>query len=154
MPRKYCSVVLVLVTLVLAESANADKRIGEPFELGVGESVRIIDAGIRVGFDLILSDSRCPRRVECIWEGNAEARAWAKAPRTDRSLFRLNTNPRFPTEALVLGFIIRMLNVAPYPEDGTFIDPNTYKATMVVVRPEETTPVEAKTWGAIKDLFE
>lgn len=139
---------------VLATTAGAQKRVGEPFQLGVGESVIIADAGFSVGFDHVVSDSRCPLNVDCIWEGNASARTWAEIPRTDRTFFDLNTNPQFRGEASFVGFIVRLLGVTPHPFDGVIIDPKDYIVTMVVVRDRVTTPVEERTWGAIKALFE
>ncbi len=152
MSLKHSFAIAFVSVVVLATTAGAQKRVGEPFQLGVGESVVIADAGFRVGFDHVSSDSRCPRNVDCIWEGNAAARTWAETSRTDRTFFDLNTNPEFQREGSFLGFFIRLLGVAPHPVDGVIIDPNDYIVTMVVVR--DTTPVEEKTWGAIKALFE
>ncbi len=144
-----CALALVLV--LTATNVGAQKRIGEPFALGVGESVLIIDAGIQVGFDHIASESRCPNGVLCVWEGNATARVWGEVS-PDRTFFELNTNSQFRTEAPFAGFVIRLLNVAPYPEDGVVIDPDDYVTTMVVVR-EGPVPASGKTWGAIKALY-
>ncbi len=151
--RKHSFLVTFVFILVFAAHADAQKRLGERFDLGVGESVLIIDAGIHVGYDRIVGDSRCPHGVECIWEGNAAARVWGKTTRTNRTFFELNTNPRFRTEDVFRGFVIRLLNVTPHPEDGVIIDPEEYVVTMVVVHPEEAVPVEPRTWGAIKQLF-
>ena len=153
MPRNDPFVVTFLFVLLVAATADAQKRIGERFELGVGQSVRIVDAGFRVGFQRVVSDSRCPRGVECIWEGDAAARVWAATSRLDRKFFKLHTNPGFRTEGRFLGFAVRLLQVDPYPEDGVIIDPNDYRVTMVVVRLEQAAPVEASTWGAIKELY-
>ncbi len=149
------SLAIALVSaFVLVTTAGAQKRVGEPFQLGVGTSVVIADAGFSVGFDHVISDSRCPLNVECIWEGNAAARTWAEIPRADRTFFDLNTNPQFQREATFVGFIVRLLAVTPHPFDGVIIDPKDYIVTMVVVRDRVTTPVDEKTWGAIKELFE
>jgi hypothetical protein len=143
---------LVAILCLCATSARAQKQIGEPFDLHVGESVLIIDADIRVGFDVVVSDSRCPLNVTCLWEGTATARVWGEIAPDNRTLFDLNTNPQFRSEAPYMGFLIRLLDVSPYPVDGIEIDPNGYVTTMVVEQ-EGPVPVTTTTWGAIKALF-
>ena len=154
MSLKHSFVTAFVSAFVFVTTASAQIRVGEPFKLGVGQSVPIVDAGFSVGFDHVTSDSRCPSNVECIWEGNAAARTWAETSRADRTFFDLNTNPQFRGEASFIGFMVRLLNVAPHPFDGVNIDPKDYVVTMVVVRDRVTTPVEEKTWGAIKALFD
>jgi len=144
--------VIALVIILNAANAQAQKQLGEPFDLGVGQSVLITNAGIRVGFDELASDSRCPIGVFCIWEGNATVRIWGEVSPENRSFFELNSNSQFRTEAAYLGFIIRLLRVLPYPEEGTVSGPNDYTVTMVVVR-EGPIPAAGTTWGAIKALF-
>ena len=140
-----------LVSSLCTTNVEAQKQLGEPFDLGVGESVLITDAGIRVGFDRVPFDSRCANGVVCIWEGNATAQVWGEISE-NRAAFDLNTNPQFRSAAVYMGFEIRLLNVSPYPEDGRPIDPNDYVVTMVVER-EGTLPVNGRTWGAIKALY-
>ncbi|MEE9268786.1 MAG: hypothetical protein V3V49_00835 [Candidatus Krumholzibacteria bacterium] len=150
-PKQSFWIALVL-GFVLVPTANAQVRIGEPFDLGVGKSVLIADTGVRVGFDRITSDSRCPLNVDCIWEGNATGLVWAETSPRDRTFFELNTHPDFRSEVPFRGLVVRLLNVSPFPEDPVIIDPKDYIVTMVVAR-QETTPVENGTWGAIKELF-
>jgi hypothetical protein len=152
MRLKQSFLIALVLGFVLVPTANAQVRIGEPFELGVGKSVLIVDTGVRVGFDRVTQDSRCPLRVDCIWEGNATGLVWAETSPRDRSFFELNTHPDFRSEAPFSGLVVRLLDVSPYPEHPVIIDPNDYVVTMVVVR-QETAPVEKSTWGAIKELF-
>ena len=151
--RRYPFVIVFVFLLIFASTADAQKRIGERFVLGVGESVFIVDAGFFVGFEQIVHESRCPRNVECIWMGNATARTWAGPSPEDQRFFELNTHPDFQRSADFRGLVIKLLDVAPYPIDGVIIDPDDYVVSMVVLRPGETVPADAKTWGAIKELY-
>jgi hypothetical protein len=45
--------------------------LGETFSVKVGESVSVTGAGLSVTFTALVSDSRCPRGVQCIQAGNA-----------------------------------------------------------------------------------
>lgn len=48
---------------------NALIPLNQIFEIGFGKNAIIEDAGVTVHFQEVLSDSRCPRGVQCIWEG-------------------------------------------------------------------------------------
>ena len=153
MTRNPLFMAALVAVVLLPVTSHADKRIGEPFDLGVGQAVLITDAGFSVGFDFITGDSRCPRNVECIWEGNAAAQVWAETTRNDRRFFGLNTNPQFQTEGTYLGFVIRLLNVTPFPVDGINIDPSEYILTLVVLESDAAVPTREKTWGAFKEVY-
>ena len=40
-------------------------------EIGVGGSVKLSGQGIRISFDRVVEDSRCPGNVVCVWAGKA-----------------------------------------------------------------------------------
>jgi hypothetical protein len=44
--------------------------------LQAGESAELTGAGLRVGFERVVSDSRCPKGVQCIRAGEAVVRLW------------------------------------------------------------------------------
>src|SRR5688500_18294200 len=45
--------------------------LGQEFTLGPGESVSLADGVLSVRFERVTEDSRCPRGVNCVWEGDA-----------------------------------------------------------------------------------
>ena len=45
--------------------------LGEAFTLKPGQSASVQDGALRVRFESVINDSRCPRGVTCIWEGDA-----------------------------------------------------------------------------------
>lgn len=65
--------IFVFFFLLLGTSMTAQVN-SEPLEyhfvLGVGDELLLGDQVIR--FKSVISDSRCPRSVQCIWEGQAE----------------------------------------------------------------------------------
>lgn len=153
MRKLFLGLALFIALIVLSVTgASAQKPVGEPFDLGVGESVLITDAGIRVGFDELVYESRCPINVVCFWEGNAAALVSVETSPANPQHFELNTHSMFRTTAVFQHFLIRLLAVVPYPEDGVIVDPNDYVVTLVVDRMEPL-PTETRTWGAIKALF-
>jgi hypothetical protein len=147
-------VLVGIIALLVATPAVAQKPIGEPFTLTVGASELVGPAGLRVGFDAIVGDSRCPRNVTCVWEGVATAGVWAELPGLDRETLLLSTMDAltFVQERPYSIYRIRLLDVAPYPLDPGGIDPADYVITVVVNL--GGLPTEASTWGAIKALYQ
>ena len=81
-------------------------------------------------FDSVLTDSRCPNGVVCVWAGNAAARF---------KFDKLNTNPFFSdlythTGTIINGYEIYFLDLFPYPTLGIQIKPEDYKARIVIKR--------------------
>ncbi len=52
---------------------------GAPFRIRLGQSSLSADGGTVVTFERIVTDSRCPTRAVCVWEGEAivALRVWA-----------------------------------------------------------------------------
>ena len=46
-------------------------RLGEPFDVRVGQTAYIADTRLSLRVESVPEDSRCPRDVECVWAGNA-----------------------------------------------------------------------------------
>jgi hypothetical protein len=141
LPAACLAAAIVGALLAAALAAHA----GALFTLHVGET-RVVE-GLTVGFNGVLADSRCPRDVVCIWEGNAEAQIAAAAPGHDPATLVLNTSPMFAT-----GDKIQLLLLEPYPFSQYPPAPEDYVVTLIVSRVGPT-PVEATTWGRIKALF-
>src|SRR5687768_6673575 len=66
------SIVAVLAACACSGSPTQPDRIpaGRPFDLGVGQSAMTTD-GLRIRFDTVRSDSRCPSNVMCVRAGEA-----------------------------------------------------------------------------------
>ncbi|MBU0741448.1 hypothetical protein KKG45_08235 [bacterium] len=143
---------LSTLCLIAAAAAAASVPLGEPFVLGVGESVAVGDGGLVVGFNAILADSRCPVEALCFWEGDAEAQLWADAPVDPPLTFVLHTT--LEPHLITTGhFRIELLWVAPYPTIATVpIDPGTYEVTLVALSTAPTAN-EPATWSTVKALY-
>ena len=46
--------------------------LNEPFDLDFGATRHIDELGLAISFTKLISDSRCPIGVTCVWDGNAE----------------------------------------------------------------------------------
>ena len=87
---------------------------------------------LRLEIDSVLTDSRCPTGVNCVWEGNAEVRFNLIMEGSSQYSFNLNTNPKFQTDTLLNGFRFSLVGVLPYPEYGETIEHDDYKVEIVV----------------------
>ena len=115
-----------LVSATSTEQKNP--KLGESFEMKVGESVIINDEQLSFRFDSVPEDSRCPRGRVCVWAGNAVV-----VLKFTDSTATLNTysEPREITKGI---YKISLLSLSPYP-DGTYpISQGSYVAQLVVNR--------------------
>ena len=145
-----CAMISV-VALAAAAAATAQPSIGKPFDLKVGASVTIGTEGLVVGFDELVSDSRCAIGLLCIWEGDASAQLWAKLPQETRQDFQLHTHYDFKWKFSYGDYEITLVGIAPYPVYEQPIPPGDYVATVRV--DGGPAPVEESTWGRIKSLY-
>lgn len=67
------STVLYGCSAVPTADANGNMRTvadGAPFQMDAGDNVRLAD-GSALRYERILTDSRCPPNVKCVWAGDA-----------------------------------------------------------------------------------
>jgi hypothetical protein len=70
---------------------------------------------VQVCFDEVISDSRCPRKVQCIWAGEATVQLTVSVNGSP-STIQLSTMS--PSSAVVDGFRIDFIDLIPYPVYG------------------------------------
>lgn len=101
------------------------------FELQVGETATFPD--LVISLDSVSNDSRCPSDVVCIWEGNAEVYITVSMD-NDETVTTLHSNggEKYPKEALVNGYTIKLNALSPYPESDRIIKPEEYMATLTI----------------------
>jgi len=120
-----------LAILVVAAQAGGPP-IGRPFELAPGETVTI--EALRIGFDGVGEDSRCPAGTQCAWAGDAAAAFTLERAPAAAEHPTLHTNGRFARQTEYETFVVRLEDLKPYPKDGVTIAPGDYRATLVVTR--------------------
>jgi hypothetical protein len=112
----------------------SDPGLGQEVALKPGESVTIAGEGLRIAFQGVPTDSRCPRGVTCVWAGDAVVQLSAQKPPNARATAELHTDLADQKETSYAGYRVRLVGLAPYPAGETPIDPKTYVATIVVSR--------------------
>jgi len=108
-------------------------KLGEPFELRVGEKVRVEGGELVLTFLAVPQDSRCPKGEQCITAGKARL-SFEAAPRNGAAAgFELDTASE-SEEMDISGFRIALLGLSPYPVSGRPISPQDYLAKILVQR--------------------
>jgi hypothetical protein len=114
-----------------AHPSQPSRPLGQPFDLKAGTSVLADD--LRLTFDRVREDSRCPLDAICVRAGEAivvltlSQSAGAQAER------ELRTTPAL-SEASYLSYVITLVALAPYPRSTQQIRPEDYVATLTVER--------------------
>lgn len=112
--------------------AQPSRPLGQPFELHAGTSA-IVDDRLRVMFERVRSDSRCPLDALCIQAGEAIVVLKLLQPAAAQVEQELRTTPGF-SETSFDSYLIRLVALAPYPRSTSQIRPEEYIATLTVDR--------------------
>jgi hypothetical protein len=124
--------VVILLLMAGCAGPTAPDRVpsGEPFDLRVGQSALTSD-DLRITFDAVRSDSRCPMDALCVRAGEAVI-AVTLARVGDVAVGReLDTTPARGS-ATYLNFTIALSSLQPYPRSDRQIQPTDYVATFIV----------------------
>lgn len=127
---KYWPVVLLLVAACSGPTAPDRVPKGEPFDLRVGESALTTD-DLRIKFDTVRSDSRCPMDALCVRAGEAVIAVTLSLAGEAAIGRELQTVPD-KSRTTYTRFTITLSSLAPYPRSDRQIQPNDYLATFVV----------------------
>ena len=109
---------------------SPDAVAGTPFELKVGATATL-DDGLRIRFDSVRSDSRCPLDALCVRAGEAiiaVSMATSKGNLESREMRTDAAGSRIEYAA----HTIELTALAPFPRAAQQIEPRDYVATFVV----------------------
>ena len=87
--------VAVLLLTFASIAAQPGKRVivlEQEFKLKIGESAEMPREGLKIEFDSVTEDSRCPKGVTCVWAGNAKILLKVKKDAAKPANVELNTN--------------------------------------------------------------
>lgn len=141
--RSVAAVVAVTALSACASKSNADPTIpannntGTPLPtevtLAPGTYADITSANLRVIFDNVESDSRCPTSVACVWAGAATVNLTTSLISADKNLrlVTLSTEPGKDT-ATVYGQALRLVRLDPTRTATTPLPLSAYRVTISV----------------------
>jgi hypothetical protein len=112
--------------------AGPANPIDRPFTIGAGEATAISGAGLVVEFTGVSGDSRCPADALCIQGGDAIVHIRVTGNAT--ASYELHTGDASRATAAHGRYLISLVELQPYPFSSSPIDPDDYRATLVVRR--------------------
>lgn len=103
------------------------------FDLAMGASAIIEGSPLRIHFDSVPEDSRCPINVVCVWEGNATVRLSLDSAAKTQTI-DLRTSGGAPT-VQAFGHTIALRALRPVPTTSAQPRRDPYVATLRVTSP-------------------
>lgn len=128
--------ITVLATLVLPGCADPGQPyLEQPFYLPMGSSVKIAGQNLTLRFDAVTNDSRCPRNVNCVTEGEAKCAVTIDDGTLTPVTFTVRgldwDNAEYKFKKYLLAF-----KLDPYPTAGQQIPQSDYRLYMTVSIPK------------------
>jgi hypothetical protein len=111
---------------------------GQQFTLAIGQSAVFDDGGLKIKFDSVTGDSRCPKGVTCIQAGEAKCQVFigngsnfSAVELQDKGGVSGYSETTFQNTAYKIKISFK---VEPYPEAGKQIGSGDYKLKMTVTK--------------------
>lgn len=124
---------LILSTCSKDFDPNSVKKAayGETYRVLVGKSIADPAKGTIIKFEKMLGDSRCPKGVQCVWEGKATIQISVTDKAGQINTYEVDNGKETTTD---YGYKIIFVTLFPYPEKGKYIDPKEYQAELKLVK--------------------
>lgn len=109
--------------------------VNEEFTLRPGQAAEVNGTAVRITFDKVTDDSRCPTDVTCIWEGDATVHLKVKT-QADEVTAQVHTNEGGERSRKVAAgdFVVTLLRLEPAPRSTQPIEAGAYRVTLRVGR--------------------
>lgn len=108
-------------------------RLGQEFELKINQEATIEGEGLTVAFESVPEDGRCPEDVNCVWAGNAKIKVRLSKQNQAPGAIELNTGVN-PKSSSYFDYEIKLVRLNPRPKSDKAVEPNAYKATLIVTK--------------------
>jgi hypothetical protein len=121
--------------LARCEAGNTEQvcaRLGEPFDVRVGQTAYLADTRLSIRLEGVPEDSRCPRDVVCVWAGNARViLALRDGENTDSASLSSTLEPHAVSR---WDYRIELVGVEPATKAGEPIPQSEYRIRLLVNR--------------------
>ena len=127
---------LALFTLLMLAACNDSTGptvpLDQQFTLEPGQVATLANTQLRLGFDGVDGDSRCPANALCITGGDAKVKVHVVDGSGRETNYELHTGDMKPVTHQAM--TISLIELAPYPFSTTPINPDDYRATLKVTQ--------------------
>lgn len=118
----------------------ATLALGQSFSLKAGQWAQSADQALRVGFEGVTADSRCPKGEQCIRAGHATLRIWLQRGEGPKATRELQATAAAVNSVHALDHELRLLRLDPYPVSGRVPASGDYVATLILSRAADPAP--------------
>ena len=135
--KAFSHVLIPLIILIYScsntvESEYSEFKLSDTITINYGQTLFNSQEDISIKFDSLLSDSRCPVNVVCVWEGDAEIKIHFIKKDESSNLF-LHTNKNYPnSDTARFYYKVTLIDLLPYPHTEIEIDSTDYSAEIIV----------------------
>ncbi|NQY05280.1 MAG: hypothetical protein HRT68_03490 [Flavobacteriaceae bacterium] len=133
------ALILLVSTFSFSQEQEERKTPEIISKIGLGETMTLTDEITQVTFLKVITDSRCPKGVTCVWAGEVEFEIEIKSGNTSEVKRMKLTGGLTPLIKEMTNLNCYALTVSPYPENGVTVDPNAYVLEMISKAKEEKT---------------
>ena len=112
---------------------STDIELNRHFEVKIGQEVVLSTESLKIKFDSVTKDSRCPIEVKCFWQGEAELLVHVSKPNQVYNTIKFNST--FSTEQKFLNYRIKLSSLKP--EKHKNIKAEEYVVTLVVTKDDK-----------------
>ena len=105
---------------------------GTSLELSIGTPIADPASRATFTFVRVVDDSRCPKGVQCVWEGDATIELRVTPDQGEPETVQLHVNARTAKDVVVGGWRLVLDRLDPYPENGRPIDARDYRAVISI----------------------
>jgi len=117
--KSFLSITLVVFAFFVNSCSKSGLLKEGTVELGLYKCIngKISGDKLRLCFDSLISDSRCPANAMCVWQGTAVAK-FSLSKNNETSSFTLatiNMSPNYRKDTTIMGYKIEFINLSPYP---------------------------------------
>ncbi len=125
--------VIVVLSLVLGSCTSTAyeryEQLGKEFSLQIGQTAVLASENMVISFKEVITDSRCPKNVTCIWAGQVSCLTEITKDNTVDKLVLTLSGQSDPATQSYKGYKIAF-NVTPYPEAGKQIAQEEYRLVL------------------------
>jgi len=126
----YTLVLIILLVGCAGQSTTSNVNLGQEFNLAPNHSVSIIGEPLNIKFIEVVSDSRCPTGVQCIWAG--EVSCLVEITLNNSKTQKTITQPGSSLVKTDFNGYMITAKVEPYPKANQSIEKEDYRLQLKI----------------------
>ncbi len=110
-------------------------KLANSFPLRVNQIARIESENLEIKLLDVKNDSRCPSGVQCVWSGLIKIAIKVARHERDAEFILIDKEGDADSASQTFdGYLIKLIEVTPYPQKNQTIEIEDYSATLVIFR--------------------